>query len=281
MLSGRHRLALAISAALLLAGCAGMRGERAAAIAGEAGMTGRRVEAGRFTLQLYDRIRAPGGPLAVYIEGDGRAWITPTQISADPTPSDPLALRLAAADPAANVVYIARPCQYVDAASAPGCDNIYWSSARYGRAVIASISAAIDDAKARAGSGSLELIGYSGGGTVAALAAAERGDVRRLVTVAANLDLTAWTRLHRLTPLSRSLDPMDFREKLRLLPQTHLAGEDDDVVPPAIIRSYLAALGPGVPADLRVMVGFTHECCWAEAWPGIIAALRRAPPQSP
>ncbi len=274
-------LPLAACFALLLAGCAAMRADRAAAIARDAGMTGRRVEAGRFTLQLYERIRAPGAPLAVYIEGDGRAWITPTEISADPTPTDPLALRLAAADPAANAVYIARPCQYVDAARAPGCNNVYWSTERYGRAVIASISAAIDDAEARSGSGSLDLIGYSGGGTVAALVAAKRSDVRRLITVAANLDLAAWTALHRLSPLARSLEPLDFREKLRLLPQTHLAGADDEVVPPAIIRSYVAALGPNAPANLRVMPGFTHECCWAEAWPGIIAELRRAMPGQP
>jgi dienelactone hydrolase len=264
-----------------MGGCARTPADRAAAIARDAGMTGRKVAAGAFTLQVYEHIRAPGDAVVVYIEGDGRAWITPTEISSDPTPSDPVALRLAAADPAANVVYIARPCQYADAASAQHCDKVYWSSARYGRAVVQSVAAASDDAMARAGSQRLELVGYSGGGTVAALVAAQRDDVRRLVTVAANLDLAAWSSLHRLTPLSQSLDPLDFREKLRVLPQTHLAGADDDVVPPAVIRSYAAKLGAAAPVELRVMPGFTHECCWAEAWPGIIAELRHVPAKAP
>jgi pimeloyl-ACP methyl ester carboxylesterase len=261
--------------ALLATGCAATRADHAASIARAAGMRGRTVAAGAFRLQVYERIRTPGDPVVVYIEGDGRAWLTPSEISRDPTPTDPLALRLAAADPAPNVVYIARPCQYLDAASLERCDKRYWSSARYGRAVIDSVAAASGDAMARAGSHRLELVGYSGGGTVAALVAAQRHDVRRLITVAANLDLAAWTGLHRLTPLTSSLDPLDFRDKLRALPQTHLAGEDDPVVPPSVIRSYAAKLGADAAADLRIMPGFTHDCCWADAWPLIIAALRR------
>lgn len=276
-LASKGRLPFAAPLALLLAGCAGLRTDRAQDIAAGAGMTARQIEAGAFTLQLYERLRLPGGPLVVYLEGDGRAWLTPTRISDDPTPADPVALRLAAADSAGNVLYVARPCQYTGGVAARGCSRDYWSSERYGGAVLASIAAAIDQTKARTGSSAIELVGYSGGGVVAALLAARRDDVHRLVTVAANLDLGTWTTLQRLSPLPPSQDPVTFRDKLRAVPQIHMAGAADAVVPPAVLRSYAAALGPGAPVDVRIVPAFTHDCCWAHAWPRMVSELRGVP----
>ena len=48
----------------------------------------------------------------IYIEGDGRAWLNKNRPSLDPTPKNSLALKLAEIDPAPNVIYLARPCQY-------------------------------------------------------------------------------------------------------------------------------------------------------------------------
>ena len=71
-------------------------------------------------LTAWSRIAGPAdgpvdGPVDevhVYIEGDGYAWATTTDPSDDPTPINPLALRLAAVDDAPNVLYLARPCQF-------------------------------------------------------------------------------------------------------------------------------------------------------------------------
>jgi len=51
----------------------------------------------------------------------------------------------------------------------------------------------------------IQLIGYSGGGATAALIAARRDDISRLITVAGNLDHDKWTQLHTITPLTHSL----------------------------------------------------------------------------
>ena len=59
-------------------------------------------------------------------------------------------------------------------------------------------------------------------GTIAALLAARRGDVARLVTVASNLDVGYWTAREKLTPLQGSLDPADFAAALAGVPQVHL-----------------------------------------------------------
>ncbi|MBD3796273.1 MAG: hypothetical protein IE887_00755 [Campylobacterales bacterium] len=50
----------------------------------------------------------------VYIEGDGIVYKTRYLISEDPTPIDPLGLKLMLSDPSDCKAYIARPCQYID-----------------------------------------------------------------------------------------------------------------------------------------------------------------------
>ena len=48
------------------------------------------------------------------------------------------------------------------------------------------------------------LIGYSGGGTLAWLMASRIPETTRVVTIAANLDIDEWTRIHGDSPLSGS-----------------------------------------------------------------------------
>lgn len=248
----------------------------AAEIASRGGLEERVFYGGGFRLQGWRRRgQARDSILAVYLEGDGRAWIDRGRLATDPTPTDPVGLRLAAADPAPALLYLARPCQYLGAA-APPCAPRYWSEARFAPEIVAATAAAIDRAKAEAGAAELELIGYSGGGVLATLIAAERHDVARLVTVAAPLDLGAWTRLEAVSPLSQSLDPVRFAAALARIPQTHFAGAKDGIVPPALADSYRRRLGDRAPARIIVVPGFTHDCCWARDWPRLIAAARES-----
>lgn len=217
---------------------------------------------GSFELAAWlPRDIVPADELTIYIEGDGLAWLTPDTPSADPTPRAPLALQLALTQPDGNAAYLARPCQYVGSAR---CEQRYWTNARFAPDVIAASDQAVDALKAHFAARRLILVGYSGGGTVAALLAARRHDVVRLVTVAGNLDVYAWTSLHKITPLAESLDPADFRTELARIPQRHLVGSDDRVVPPPLVTTFAA----GMP-DARVIVipGYDHHCCWAEHWP--------------
>ena len=49
-----------------------------------------------------------------------------------------------ALDPAPNVFYLARPCQYVDLATEPNCSDAYWSTARFAPEVIGAFDRALD-----------------------------------------------------------------------------------------------------------------------------------------
>lgn len=211
---------------------------------------------------------ALGETLTLFIEGDGFAWVTASQPSADPTPHDPLGLRLALAHTDGNAVYIGRPCQY-QAPLPTACTNRYWISARFAPEVIAASNAAVDVLKARFGARHLNLVGYSGGGAVAALIAADRRDVIRLVTVAGNLDHAAWTAHHRMIPLNHSLNPVDRVADLAGIRQWHLVGSNDRIVPPAIAQGFAARFPAHARPVVKMISGADHHCCWAGQWPAL------------
>ncbi|RME32557.1 MAG: alpha/beta hydrolase, partial [Gammaproteobacteria bacterium] len=154
----------------------------------------------------------------------------------------------------------------------PACAPRYWSTHRYSEEVIAAMDRAIDRLKVVLGmEGSrLLLIGYSGGGQVAALLAARRNDVAGLLTVAANLDHAAWTAYHDDTPLTGSLNAAVEAPRIARLPQRHLAGEEDEVVPPAIAFAYARRLGPKGGSTVTILPGFDHRCCWIREWPALL-----------
>ena len=199
--------------------------------------------------------------LAIYIEGDGLAWIGASRISPDPTPIDPLALRLALVHPGSAAAYLGRPCQYV----ADGrCKAAYWSGARFAPDVVSATGSAVELLKARFGATRLTLVGYSGGAAVAMLVAARRTDVARVVTVAGNLDHQAWTSFHRMDPLTGSLNPADAPASFT---QWHFVGQDDTVIPPRLVQAYAQRYKGRARPTVRVVPGFDHHCCWAANWP--------------
>ncbi|MBP6700397.1 MAG: hypothetical protein KA135_04085, partial [Halioglobus sp.] len=143
-------------------------------------------------MQAWFSPRREAQGVTVYIEGDGLAWVSSRRPSENPTPGDPMALKLALAQPAGNVVYLARPCQYVDTDTQPQCRQNFWTEGRFSEPVIRSTSDALDAIKKHYDSEAVSLIGYSGGGAVAVLVAARREDVRQIITVAGNLDHLEW-----------------------------------------------------------------------------------------
>lgn len=245
------------------------RATLAQSIAGPAGMTGRIVKAGIFDLQIFERFgHDPAGPVTVYIEGDGLAWASRRTVSTDPTPTDPVALRLAAAqaqaDPDAHIIYMARPCQYVRSAS---CSSRYWTGQRFAPEIITSYNSFLDTLPARG----VNLVGFSGGGAVAALLAARRPDVLSLRTVAGNIDHRAHSALHKVTPLDGSLNPVDYAQALRNMPQIHYTGSQDTNVPAVIYDSYARALGPTNCLHHQFVAGASHEKGWTSMWPQLVA----------
>lgn len=270
----------------LLAACSAIpsaqeRRNHADALAAAKGWRPSTIATASFDIQAYgpDPVAPRGLPgertLVIYIEGDGFAWVTPSQVSDDPTPRDPVALRMALAQPGGVAAYLARPCQYTMSAQARGrsCQSRYWADERFAETVVQAESQAVDELKRRHGATRLMLVGYSGGGAVAALLAARRVDVTALVTVAGNLDHEAWTRLHHVRPLKGSLNPVDEARMLGRIPQWHLSGGEDKVVPAEVLASYLQHLQGPAKATTIVVPPADHACCWAAQWPALWESL--------
>ena len=251
---------------LALSGCATVSADRTAETAG---LHKSLIRVSPFTLVAYHRFDSPGGPLNVYIEGDGRAWLSRSRLSDDPTPLKPLVLNLAAMDPSPNVAYLARPCQY--GADDGACDSAYWSHKRFSEEVIAAMNEALDQIVLQSGAKEVHLIGYSGGAAVAALIAARRSDVRTLRTIAGNLDPEAVNRHHGVSPLVGSLNPADVAVKLETLPQRHFTGKRDEVVPPEALESFLGRMGCMRCVSLTRLEGVGHHRGWEERWPELLA----------
>lgn len=209
--------------------------------------------------------------LHLYVGGDGSAFVDRHRVAADPTPRRPLTLQLMLADPAPSV-YVGRPC-YHGAGPPPACDPRLWTSARYSAAVVTSVAAVIADLAARFGTARVTVIGYSGGGVIALLSAARVARVATVVTLAAPLDVAAWTEAHGYTPLRQSLDPAAEADWPADLRQVHLQGERDRNVPPATLARFRDTLARGgVEAEFRVLAGFDHHCCWLDSWPALLSA---------
>jgi dienelactone hydrolase len=262
--------------ALAVTGCVTssphMRQEVATRLASPAWLVKREIPAGPFALTAYERMHTRFASADVYIEGDGTAWVSKKRMSLNPTPKNPVALHLATRDNADNVAYLSRPCQYSGMLDPEAnCSEEFWTGKRYSPEVLAAYNAALDEMKTRYDIEGFNLVGFSGGGTIAALLAAQRSDILSIRTVAGNLDHKAHSAWHQVAPLDASLNPPDFADTLKNVPQYHFIGGQDEVVPPAILHSYLQSLGPTACVQYKFIQEAEHEEGWVDKWPELLA----------
>jgi hypothetical protein len=249
---------------LLITSCAGSL-TRAKRIAATAELKSAVLNTQNFKVQSFYRFSKKGKPLTIYIEGDGQAWLTRTQPSLNPTPRNPLALKLAVLDKGENVMYLARPCQYINLYYEKLCSIPYWTHKRFSREIILAIDESINIMASRAKSKRIHLVGYSGGGAIVALVAARRKDIASIRTVAGYMDHVALNYKAKVSQLIGSLDPIKAAPRLKKIPQIHYSGKQDKRVPAWVLKNFIKAVGPSNCISLR-KVNATHEEGWEEVW---------------
>ena len=263
---------------VMLSACASLADRQAAGpqLTQAAGWQWGVLSAGPFDVAVARSPVTDGAVLTVYLEGDGFAFVHPHQPSIDPTPTDPVALRLALAHPAHEAVaWLGRPCQYTMPDHGRNCDVRYWTNRRYAPEVIGSLAVALDKLKEQTKASRLVLVGYSGGGALAVLLAAQRADVDAVITVVADLDLGYWTARDGLSPLTGSVDPASVAPLLGHLPQYHLTGGKDKTVGTDVAESFVRHLPVGTPVVIHEVPNFTHGCCWQQDWKSLMQDARR------
>ncbi|WP_051195551.1 hypothetical protein [Siccibacter turicensis] len=255
---------------MLISGCAQRDARRSAEqLAQQAGFTRSDITGSAGTLASWRHITPPVTMLRVYIEGDGFAWASRTRPSDDPTPHNPVGLKLALADPTRNVLYLARPCQLVGPPLPAGCQKSAWTDKRFSPELINAINHSLDQAIRPWPDVTLELVGYSGGAAIAAQLAARRSDVVSLRSVAGNLDVAYVNQLHKVTPMPDAAGALEVAPQLSHLPQVHYSGEADNTVPPEVAARFQRASGSRCVITVRVPE-MTHGSDWAARWPALL-----------
>ncbi len=252
---------------LVLNGC-GIAGPIDAAhkVSGTEGFVKYYIQASPFLLTSYERVKTQNAAVTVYIEGDGRAWLSKKRPSRDPTPKDPIALKLASIDPADNVIYLARPCQYTKTIDGSVCEKKYWTSHRFSSEVIEGMNNALEDIKRRRRITQFHLIGFSGGGNIAALLATKRKDVLSIRTVAGNLNHQLQSKIHNVSYMPASLNAQDIAPFIADIPQLHFVGGKDRIVPQEIYESYRKASGPSGCVHSHIVREAGHTQGWQSVW---------------
>lgn len=264
-----------VAAVALLTACASPA-ERFERRAAQLGFTSIRLHGDGFDHRAYAAQAGQGGDtLHVYIEHDGTPWAAIDRVSDDPTPRTPYALEMMSRDSGARLM-LGRPC-YFQVQAAPPCDPSIWTHERYSPQVVASMVTALRRYLSSYPYRHVVLIGYSGGGTLAWLMAAQLPETTAAVTIAANLDIDAWARLHGYSLLAGSLDPAVSPPLPPAIVQRHYVGGRDSNVPPSIVRSF-ARRHP--EAAVIEIAGFDHVCCWIEQWPRLLVGTGVAAPGS-
>lgn len=204
----------------------------------------------------------PNEPLLVFLEGDGRPWRAGVEPNLDPTTANPLALELLTHTPR-PAAYVSRPC-YQGVRSAR-CSPALWTSERYSEDIVDVMTHTIRELVRRSNASETIILGHSGGGTLAVLIAERLERVAAVVTIAANLDIDAWTAHHQYLPLTGSLNPARSTHA-HPWREIHIAGARDQVVPPETAAAYFERY-PN--AERWVLDRHSHVCCWLEAWPAL------------
>lgn len=206
--------------------------------------------------------------LTIYIEGDGHSWDHRDKISGNPTPYQPLALKLALLDKKENVAYLARPCQYTNLKGEQSCGPDIWTFQRFSEKVISNMNEAVTKLKQESGAKKINLVGFSGGGAVVVLVAARRNDVLSLTTVAGDLDHEMMTEFHQTSPMTESLNPKHVVHKIAHIPQTHYIGAKDPIVPTFISGSFVQEIAKTHPenANQVILPKASHHEGWEKFW---------------
>ncbi len=203
------------------------------------------IQTPTYRLASWQRIMNQTQPVHVYLEGDGHAFNYAGQPTSDPTPMGTFFRKMAFHDPHPNVVYLARPCQYVKTNS---CMEKDWTTGRFSQKIVAATTAAI---RSVTRGQPIVLIGYSGGALLSGLVINQNDDlpIQKWVTVAGVLNHTQWTQQLQLPLLTDSID----LQTLPKIKQIHYVAENDEVVPLNLAQSLVP------PENLVIVPKATHD----------------------
>ncbi len=223
----------------LLAGCAGMPRT-------PDGFQMREVQTEHFSIPVWESTELrKGKTIRFYIEGNG-----------NPTPSEPMALKLAAKDPYVNVIALSRPCQYSQNALCKNKD--IWTRQQYNPEVMQEIEEVVVYYIQKYKAPNVEFVAYDGGAPIAFYLAQQLGRVNKVVTIAGILDTTAYANQNNLPPFVNAKNPIDSAKKISQIPQIHFVGGKDRITTYAMAERFVSKLQNPKSAQVKLAKDMGH-----------------------
>lgn len=182
------------------------------------------IQTNDYVLASMQKITDKKLPIRIYIEGDGNAYTSKGYPTDDPTPKSNFLRNMAFDDPNPNVVYLARPCQFI---KNKNYDKKDWTTGRFSQKIVDNVAQAIKQISA---DNKTILIGYSGAALLTGLIInqyEQELNVVKWITIAGLLNHTEWTNYFHYVPLKDSLD-LDIIPNIS---QTHYVAKKDSVIP--------------------------------------------------
>ena len=204
------------------------------------------IQTDSYQIATWQKINNPKNNLIhIYIEGDGNAFDSYGLPTSNPTPHGTLVRDLATKDNFENVVYMARPCQFI---MDENCSVDDWTTGRFSQKIMDAESQAINKI---AKNKKVILIGYSGGAMVSGLMIKQNPKLKvdKWITIAGVLNHKKWTEYFGDEPLNKSLD----METLPNVNQVHFVGGRDKVVPYDLAKTWAKE------KDIKLVPGATHD----------------------
>ena len=199
----------------------------------------------------------------IYLEGDGLVINKYGEVALDPTPTDPMALRLASIDKRhVTKIVINRPFHYIKSKHS---DSRYWTTARYAPEVIQSILEVLRNCQKQFHFKTIEIVAYSGGASVALLLAPHLENIEQITSFAGNLDHKSWARYHNAGPLFESLDPLKNKAVLGHIPQVHFLGTIDENTTIDLGKQYKQQIDTN-KVTIVTVEEFDHDSNWPSVW---------------
>lgn len=182
------------------------------------------IQTKNYTIASWQKITDIHQPIKIYVEGDGNAYTTKGYPTNDPTPKNSVLQKIAFEDTSANIVYLARPCQFI---KDKNCNQTDWTTGRFSQKIVDNMFEAI---KKISGNNEIILTGYSGGALLTGIIINRYKkdlNVIKWVTIAGLFNHTDWTTYFNYIPLKDSLD----LDKIPNIKQKHFICTKDKVIP--------------------------------------------------
>ena len=208
----------------------------------------KQIETTHFSLAVWEKNTIQKGlPLHIYFEGDGT-----------PNPSDKVAFDFAQEDPFSNVVYVARPCQWIKDNICTQKPEIY-KEARFHKEIMAEMQELTEYLMRKHHAPSVKLIGYDGGAVIA-LNMAGRIPTDQIITIAGITDVAAYNAYHGFPEMDEDNmeNPADNLALLESIPQVHYVGKDDTVTPKRLVERFVARMKSPKSAVVKVVPETDH-----------------------